>query len=80
LQIDGRSPLCSEYFDVVWAEGSIFVIGFEKKLSCWKKFLKTGGSLALTRMVWFTENPPDEIATFMREAYPPSPLSPDADR
>ncbi len=63
-------PFAPEYFDVVWAEGSIFVIGFEKGLSYWKKFLKTGGSLALTEMVWFTENPPDEIATFMEEEYP----------
>ncbi len=63
-------PFSLEHFDVVWAEGSIFVIGFERGLSYWKKFLKTGGSLALTEMVWFTDNPPEEIAAFMEEAYP----------
>ena len=27
-----------EYFDIIWAEGSIFVIGFEQGLIQWKKF------------------------------------------
>jgi len=63
-------PFAPEEFDVIWAEGSIFVIGFEKGLSYWKEFLKTGGSLALTEMVWFTDKPPEEIAAFMEEAYP----------
>ncbi|MEW6142119.1 MAG: class I SAM-dependent methyltransferase [Chloroflexota bacterium] len=36
-----------ESFDIIWAEGSINVIGFEKGLREWRRFLKTGGFLVL---------------------------------
>jgi ubiquinone/menaquinone biosynthesis C-methylase UbiE len=31
-----------ESFDIIWAEGSIFVIGFQKGLQEWKRLLKPG--------------------------------------
>ena len=34
-----------ESFDIVWAEGSIFVIGFEKSLEKWRRLIKPGGFL-----------------------------------
>jgi len=34
-------------FDVVWAEGSINVIGFEKGLQQWKRLLKPGGFMVV---------------------------------
>ena len=36
-----------ESFDILWAEGSIFVIGFKKGLKAWKRFLKPGGYLVV---------------------------------
>jgi ubiquinone/menaquinone biosynthesis C-methylase UbiE len=33
----------AESFDIIWAEGSIFVLGFRKSLKNWRKFLKPGG-------------------------------------
>lgn len=57
-------------FDVIWAEGSIFVIGFEKGLSYWKRFLKKEGFLALTEAAWFTDTPSDEVLQFWQECYP----------
>lgn len=36
-----------ESFDVVWAEGSINVIGFEKGLQQWKRLLKPGGFMVV---------------------------------
>ena len=35
----------NESFDIVWAEGSIGVIGFEKGIKEWRRLLKTGGFL-----------------------------------
>ncbi|MFC2010039.1 methyltransferase domain-containing protein [Chloroflexota bacterium] len=32
-----------ESFDIVWSEGSIFAVGFEKGLRDWKRLLKPGG-------------------------------------
>jgi len=36
-----------ESFDIIWAEGSIAVIGFEKGLEEWRRLLKTGGLLVV---------------------------------
>jgi ubiquinone/menaquinone biosynthesis C-methylase UbiE len=36
-----------ESFDIIWAEGSISVIGFEKGLNEWRRLLKPGGFLVV---------------------------------
>ena len=36
-----------ESFDIIWAEGSIFVIGFERGLQEWQRFLKPNGYLVV---------------------------------
>lgn len=60
-------PFAQGSFDLLWSEGSVFVIGFEKGIRYWSQFLRPGGSLALTEMVWFTDHPSKEVATFMQE-------------
>jgi len=57
-------------FDVLWAEGSIFVIGFEEGLNSWRRLLRPGGYLCLTESVWFTENPSPEALSFWNDCYP----------
>jgi ubiquinone/menaquinone biosynthesis C-methylase UbiE len=37
----------TESFDVIWAEGSISIIGFENGLKIWRKFLKPNGFLVV---------------------------------
>lgn len=34
-------------FDIIWSEGSIYAIGFEKGLREWKRFLKPGGLIVV---------------------------------
>jgi len=36
-----------ESFDIIWSEGSIFVIGFEKSIRKWRQFLKPNGFLVI---------------------------------
>ena len=36
-----------ESFDIIWAEGSIWVIGFEKGLKEWRRLLKPSGFLVV---------------------------------
>jgi ubiquinone/menaquinone biosynthesis C-methylase UbiE len=36
-----------ENFDIIWSEGSVFVIGFEKSIKSWRKFLKQNGFLVI---------------------------------
>ncbi len=36
-----------ESFDIIWSEGSIYAIGFEKGLQEWKRFLSPGGFIVI---------------------------------
>jgi len=56
--------------DLIWCEGAIYNIGFEKGMNYWNKFLKKGGYVAVTEASWFTEKRPKEIFDFWNEAYP----------
>jgi ubiquinone/menaquinone biosynthesis C-methylase UbiE len=56
--------------DVIWSEGAIYNIGFERGLNEWRKFLKPGGTIAVSEASWFTEKRPEEIHNFWMEAYP----------
>jgi len=42
----------NESFDVIWTEGSIFIIGFERGLKEWQRFLKPKGFLVVHEMAW----------------------------
>jgi len=59
-----------EFFDIIWAEGSIFVMGFEKGLTEWKQYIKPNGYLAVHEMAWLKENPPKEINDYWMRVYP----------
>lgn len=63
-------PFQKEELDLIWSEGAIYNIGFEKGLNEWLKFLKPGGHVAVTEASWFTDDRPDEITAFWRDAYP----------
>ena len=41
------------YFDVIWSEGAIYNIGFEKGLSLWRKYLKANGYIAVSEISCF---------------------------
>ncbi|CAF4035879.1 unnamed protein product [Rotaria sp. Silwood2] len=57
-------------FDVIWSEGSIYIIGFERGLTEWKKFLKKDGYLVCSELSWLTKNPPFEAHNFWSKHYP----------
>ncbi|HBX52016.1 MAG: methyltransferase type 11 [Bacteroidetes bacterium RIFOXYA12_FULL_35_11] len=63
-------PFQVEELDLIWSEGAIYNIGFERGLYEWRKFLKTGGYIAVTEATWFTEKRPAEIDKFWNDAYP----------
>ncbi|MDR1679814.1 MAG: class I SAM-dependent methyltransferase [Prevotellaceae bacterium] len=63
-------PFQEEEFDLIWSEGAIYNIGFERGLNEWRKFLKPGGIIAVTEMSWFTEERPAEIRKFMQQVEP----------
>ena len=57
-------------FDIIWAEGSIFIIGFERGLKEWRRFLKPNGCLVVHEMTWLRPDPPQEIYDYWKEYYP----------
>lgn len=65
-------------FDIIWAEGSIFILGLEKGLNLWKKHLKPDGILALTDLFWLKPGAPGELKTFFEHISPGMMSSEDA--
>jgi serine/threonine-protein kinase HipA len=57
-------------YDLLWSEGAIYVLGWEKGLRRWRPLLAQGGRAAFTEATWLTEARPEEAAAFWREAYP----------
>jgi len=59
-----------ESFDVIWAEGSIYIIGFDRGLEAWRRLLEANGYLGVHEMVWLKPEPPKEIDDYWKENYP----------
>lgn len=57
-------------FDLVWAEGSAYSIGFENALRTWRPLLRLGGCLVVTELVWFVAEPAERARAFFARAYP----------
>ena len=57
-----------EEFDLIWSEGAIDGIGFEKGLTHWIGFLKKNGYVAVTCPSWLTNERPTEIEKFWVDA------------
>ena len=57
-------------FDLLWAEGSIYIIGLERGLKQWHSLIKPGGYLVVSELVWLQSKPPKTIQTFWQENYP----------
>ena len=58
-------------FDLIWAEGSAYNMGFEDALSSWKPLLKSDGYIAVSELVWLKPDPPVELLQFFKNEYPP---------
>jgi SAM-dependent methyltransferase len=56
--------------DLIWCEGAIYNIGFEKGMNYFIKYLKKDGYIAVSEASWFTDERPKEIADFWNDAYP----------
>ena len=59
-------------FDLIWSEGSIYVIGFEAGLREWRRLLVPGGHVAVTEACWTKPGAPPDCAAFWAQEYPQS--------
>lgn len=56
-------------FDLVWAEGSAYLMGFDAALSAWRRLLAPGGVLVATEAEWTVPDPSPGARAFWDEAY-----------
>ncbi|EAZ92248.1 class I SAM-dependent methyltransferase [Crocosphaera chwakensis] len=63
-------PFGNEEFDIIWSEGAIYNIGFERGVKDWKPYLKMGGVLVVSEITWITDSRPSELQKYWDEEYP----------
>jgi DNA-binding transcriptional MerR regulator/predicted SAM-dependent methyltransferase len=63
-------PFSTESFDLIWAEGSAYIMGIERALKEWKPFLASQGCLMISDMVWRTDRPSLEPLGLWETEYP----------
>lgn len=63
-------PFEGQRFDMLWAEGSAYIMGVEQALKQWKPFIKAHGYLVISDLVWLADNPSQEVVEFWQQNYP----------
>lgn len=59
-------PFEDEVFDLIWSEGAIYIIGFEKGLREWGRFLKSGGYIVVSELSWLRRDVPPELYEYWK--------------
>ncbi len=65
-----KLPFRNEEYDVIWSEGAIYNIGFEKGIKDWIRYLKVGGLLVVSEITWITSFRPSELHNHWAGEYP----------
>lgn len=63
-------PSPDHRFDVIWAEGSVYTVGFDIALHAWRRLLAPGGVLALTEIEWTVPDPAAPTRAYWDAVYP----------
>jgi len=65
-----KLPFDDEVFDLIWSEGAIYNMGFQKGLADWRRYLKPGGLLVVSEISWTTGTRPRELQLYWEGVYP----------
>ncbi|MEO1093325.1 MAG: class I SAM-dependent methyltransferase [Cyanobacteria bacterium J06638_28] len=63
-------PFAPASFDLIWAEGSAYALGFANALQNWRSLLKHPGYLAVSEVSWTRADLPAPVVDFWRTEYP----------
>ncbi len=63
-------PLMPGSVDLLWCEGAIYNMGYERGLRTWLPLLRPGGHLCVSEAAYFVENPPASVREFWEAEYP----------
>ncbi|MEV0278320.1 bifunctional class I SAM-dependent methyltransferase/N-acetyltransferase [Streptomyces sp. NPDC050610] len=65
-----RLPFPDHSFDMIWAEGSVYTVGFDRALRAWRRLLAPGGVLVVTEIEWSVSAPAAPVRAYWDAAYP----------
>jgi cyclopropane fatty-acyl-phospholipid synthase-like methyltransferase len=57
-------------YDVIWSEGSAYILGVKRAFRDWRAYLRQAGVLVLSDMVWRTDRRSPEAQAFWASEYP----------
>jgi SAM-dependent methyltransferase len=57
-------PFPDRAFDLLWCEAAVYVMGFERALARWRQLLRDGGYLALSDLVWLSDERPQQAIDY----------------
>lgn len=57
-------------FDLIWAEGSAYSVGFENAVKTWRPLLRSKGCLVVSELTWFTDTPAARAQSYFADEYP----------
>lgn len=60
-------PFESGSFDLIWSEGAIYIMGFEKGLREWRTYLRPEGAIAVSQISWLRKDVPEDLFTWWME-------------
>lgn len=58
------TPFLDASFDLVWAEGTAYILGWDRALRQWKRLLTPNGRLVATDSFWLTQDRSPEAVEF----------------
>lgn len=64
-----KMPFEAGEFDLLWSEGALYFMGFERGITEWRRFLAPDGYLCVTEPCWLKADPPDVLRAHWAE-YP----------
>ena len=63
-------PYAERSFDLIWSEGSAYIMGVENAFKQWQPLLNQGGVLVLSDLVWSTDDANETAKAFWGSEYP----------
>lgn len=66
----GDLPFTDEQFDVIWAEGAIYNIGFASGVTAWRRLIKPRGLLVVSEITWLQPDVPEPLHAHWATEYP----------
>ncbi|MGF1718126.1 MerR family transcriptional regulator [Photobacterium chitinilyticum] len=65
-----KLPFEPDSFDLIWCEGSAYIMGVNNALKAWRPLLQDNGILVLSDLVWSVESPSEKALAFWQKEYP----------